>query len=207
MLTDGTFRIILKETHILQSYKHTHRSYWVKLTAIKGANRSGHWNLTDIDECLDAKVPCANGGRCVDGINSYTCDCADGYVGKYCGEKIVALLYIKLGTRVKFSKPKTDKNILCLTHKNGIVNCSRHQTLKISHHGDLKIYRNYFGQTWKRRPDIFETTRFNIIYKQDIVWISLEKRVKMTLGTFKMCCKSLPWPRAGSTEEPNFIAP
>ena len=58
----------------------------------------------------------------------------------------------------------------------------------------LKIYSNYFGQTWKRRPDIFETTRFNIIYKQDIVWISLEKRVKMTLGTFKMYCKSLPDP-------------
>ena len=32
-----------------------------------------------------------------------------------------------------------------------------------------KIYSNYFGQSWKRRPDIFETTRFNIIYKQDIV--------------------------------------
>ena len=56
----------------------------------------GYWNLTDIDECLDVKVPCANGGTCVDGINSYTCDCADGYVGKYCGEKTVALLYIKV---------------------------------------------------------------------------------------------------------------
>ena len=51
----------------------------------------GYWNLTDIDECLDAKVPCADGGTCVDGINSYTCDCTDGYVGKYCGEKTVAL--------------------------------------------------------------------------------------------------------------------
>ena len=96
LLTDVTFCIILKETHILQSDKHTHGSNWGKSTSIKSANRSGHWNLTDIDECLNAKVPCANGGRCVDGINSYTYDCADVYVGKYCGEKIVALLYIKV---------------------------------------------------------------------------------------------------------------
>ena len=25
-----------------------------------------------------------NGATCVDGVNSYTCDCAPGYTGQYC---------------------------------------------------------------------------------------------------------------------------
>ena len=80
-----------KKKHILQSEKHRHRTNLVEFIAIKGTNRSWHWN-TDIDECLGAKVPCYNGEICVDRVNSYTCDCKDGYVGKYCGERTVALL-------------------------------------------------------------------------------------------------------------------
>ena len=38
---------------------------------------------TDINEC--ASSPCKNGGRCVDGINGYTCNCASpGYTGAHC---------------------------------------------------------------------------------------------------------------------------
>ena len=37
---------------------------------------------TDIDDC--AKKPCINGGKCIDGINSYECKCADGFAGKNC---------------------------------------------------------------------------------------------------------------------------
>ena len=36
----------------------------------------------DVDECDSS--PCQNGGTCVDGINSYTCDCDDGYKGPDC---------------------------------------------------------------------------------------------------------------------------
>ena len=36
----------------------------------------------DIDEC--ASNPCENGGSCSDGIDSYTCDCLDGYDGADC---------------------------------------------------------------------------------------------------------------------------
>ena len=36
----------------------------------------------DIDEC--ASSPCQNGGACVDGSNSYTCNCAVGYAGANC---------------------------------------------------------------------------------------------------------------------------
>ena len=36
----------------------------------------------DIDDCADQ--PCLNGGTCSDGLNNYTCVCADGYTGKNC---------------------------------------------------------------------------------------------------------------------------
>ncbi|CAH2068094.1 unnamed protein product, partial [Iphiclides podalirius] len=38
---------------------------------------------TDVDECAGA--PCLNGGRCLDAVNNYTCDCAGtGYSGPRC---------------------------------------------------------------------------------------------------------------------------
>ncbi len=41
-----------------------------------------HDYFTDINEC--ASNPCRNGGTCVDGINSYTCQCVQGYFGTNC---------------------------------------------------------------------------------------------------------------------------
>ena len=38
--------------------------------------------LSDIDEC-DSN-PCQNDGQCVDGVNSYTCECTSGYSGDNC---------------------------------------------------------------------------------------------------------------------------
>jgi len=38
--------------------------------------------LSDIDDC--ATMPCANGGTCTDGVDSYTCQCAAGYTGADC---------------------------------------------------------------------------------------------------------------------------
>lgn len=35
----------------------------------------------DIDECQSA--PCENGGTCVDGANSFTCNCPNGYTGDH----------------------------------------------------------------------------------------------------------------------------
>ena len=37
----------------------------------------------DIQEC-DIENNCLNGATCVDGIGSYTCDCATGYTGLNC---------------------------------------------------------------------------------------------------------------------------
>ncbi|EDO42097.1 predicted protein, partial [Nematostella vectensis] len=36
----------------------------------------------DMDEC--AGNPCANGGTCIDGKNSFTCTCPSGYTGSKC---------------------------------------------------------------------------------------------------------------------------
>ena len=38
--------------------------------------------FSDIDDCVGQ--PCINRGVCVDGINSYTCNCVDGYDAKNC---------------------------------------------------------------------------------------------------------------------------
>ena len=37
---------------------------------------------TDIEDCFDNE--CANGATCIDAVNSYTCKCVPGFVGKYC---------------------------------------------------------------------------------------------------------------------------
>ena len=43
------------------------------------------WNsiCTDINEC--SPNPCENGGRCSDGVDTFTCACAPGYTGPTCG--------------------------------------------------------------------------------------------------------------------------
>ena len=49
----------------------------------RSINRSCSNILTlDIDDCVT--IPCQNGGSCTDQVNSYTCNCADGYDGTNC---------------------------------------------------------------------------------------------------------------------------
>ena len=40
----------------------------------------------NIDDCLAHE--CTNGATCVDGIDSYTCDCPQGFWGKYCEDEV-----------------------------------------------------------------------------------------------------------------------
>ena len=40
------------------------------------------YDFTDINEC--ASSPCQFGGSCVDEVNGYSCNCADGYFGSIC---------------------------------------------------------------------------------------------------------------------------
>lgn len=40
---------------------------------------------TNIDDCVENE--CKNGSKCVDGVNTYTCDCLPGYRGRFCDEK------------------------------------------------------------------------------------------------------------------------
>ena len=41
--------------------------------------------FSDIDECTSG--PCQNGGSCVDGLNSFTCNCPSGFTGVLCESK------------------------------------------------------------------------------------------------------------------------
>lgn len=42
----------------------------------------------NIDECLQEKEPCSNNGRCIDDINSFRCECVDGFKGDRCQESV-----------------------------------------------------------------------------------------------------------------------
>lgn len=39
-------------------------------------------SLSDVDEC--SSNPCANGGTCVDSVNGYLCQCAEGFADTNC---------------------------------------------------------------------------------------------------------------------------
>ena len=41
-----------------------------------------YWPTADVDDC--ASVVCANGGTCIDGVNTVTCECVPGYTGPRC---------------------------------------------------------------------------------------------------------------------------
>ena len=38
--------------------------------------------LLDIDDC--GNISCLNGGTCIDGVNSFNCQCVKGYNGDRC---------------------------------------------------------------------------------------------------------------------------
>jgi len=47
----------------------------------------------NIDDCYGA-VPnqCQNGATCIDGVNSYTCQCAPGWTGRLCDQVMIRKL-------------------------------------------------------------------------------------------------------------------
>ena len=50
---------------------------------------TGNQCQINIDDCnINGKHLCQNGGRCVDGVNTYTCDCPPNYTGAYCTEDV-----------------------------------------------------------------------------------------------------------------------
>lgn len=46
---------------------------------------------TELNECLSS--PCYNNATCVPEFNGYSCQCADGYMGKSCQSKITHLTF------------------------------------------------------------------------------------------------------------------
>lgn len=66
------------------------------------------FHLGDVDDCVGATAcvldmcfvePCLNGATCIDGINSYTCECASGYFGTYCFSSNNIFYVFKNGTK------------------------------------------------------------------------------------------------------------
>ncbi|XP_060554970.1 fucolectin-like [Ruditapes philippinarum] len=57
--------------------------------------------ITPVDDCADS--PCLNGGVCTDEINSYTCQCTQGFYGNNCGQGkyIFVSLYSHVKTRLQ----------------------------------------------------------------------------------------------------------
>ena len=51
--------------------------------------------FSDLDEC-DSE-PCQNAGMCIDSLDSFTCECEEGYTGSLCetGEMTVCLLSVE----------------------------------------------------------------------------------------------------------------
>ena len=68
---------ISSELHIVVPYLHP-------VPFILFLNLLGIHCETNINECNQTAVPCANGGTCVDGINSYSCQCLPRFSGPYC---------------------------------------------------------------------------------------------------------------------------
>ena len=54
------------------------------------------YTFSDINDCLSN--PCKNDGVCVDGVNSFSCNCAHGFVGDDCSTSntLNSLKFLKL---------------------------------------------------------------------------------------------------------------
>jgi len=61
----------------------------------------------DDDDCTPN--PCQNGGACIDGINSYTCTCATGYIGTNCETGIYG---VQMEVELPFAKVQSHFHVL-----------------------------------------------------------------------------------------------
>ena len=68
----------------------------------------GTGQCVDIDEC--APSPCQNGGKCTDGVNSYSCACAEKYTGATCETLVITSETSVDDIRVQYSDKKARMN-------------------------------------------------------------------------------------------------
>ena len=74
--------------------------------------------VSDIDDCSQgsSSSPCENNGRCIDGINGYTCQCQPGWTGDNCEEsKIKQINFITL---FYYLLNYLTKSVIMFTHMN-----------------------------------------------------------------------------------------
>ena len=102
----NTFMILVKED--IEIFNKNQNSRWVILSQVDNwrslsshditqitsvgvsSNKHVKWkiftsneNMCDPDDCVN-KTSCQNGSQCIDGINSYFCNCLDGFEGEFC---------------------------------------------------------------------------------------------------------------------------
>lgn len=83
-LFTGNFRIILKLNNVLLHVFHCLKlnvNFIILLSGYRGMNCE-----ENIDDCPGNL--CQNGATCIDGINSYTCQCPPTYTGMYCEQDV-----------------------------------------------------------------------------------------------------------------------
>ena len=86
--------------------------------------------IADTDEC--ASNPCQNGATCEDGVNSWSCDCVEGYIGDTCSIGtssilcvfvFVCLFYFSFLVKNYYRKPSFDFNVKCISALVGQCFC------------------------------------------------------------------------------------
>ena len=141
-------------------------------------------SFTDIDDCVNHT--CSNGGSCEDRVNSYACNCAEGFTGDYCetGKLFFNCLPFKvcynfpwLGWWLKSCKGNfilcrswecNVHNPLCFTHVNLRLSAFfffYFQTLTIA----LTIHVRTVGPVWM----VFTITHANA--QQDILVVTVKR--------------------------------
>ena len=85
------FDVMKFVTTINMRAKSEMRTQTITRTNINDEIRCLHY-FSDVDDCVNHA--CTNGGSCVDGVNSYSCSCVNGYSGDRCekGDRITLSL-------------------------------------------------------------------------------------------------------------------
>ena len=98
-----------------------------------------HSLFTDVDDCINNT--CKNDATCINGVNSYTCNCSVGYTGGYCeNSKLENFFYIISWNLLVFC------HLLIFTFCFDVIERSRGSARLIDHlHDDVNMINCLHG--------------------------------------------------------------